>query len=68
MKQTLKLFYNFIIAASYVIAIVGSIMLGLYLLFFYDKTPSVIVEIVALFSLGIFIIVQSIRLIKLKHK
>jgi len=68
MKQALKPFYNFIIVVSYVIAVVGSILLGLYLLFFYKKSTVIIVEIVALFSLGIFTIIQGIRLIKLKHK
>ena len=68
MKQTLKPFYNFIIAISYAITIIGSITLGLYLLSLEQKGVIDIIAIIALFGLALFTVLQGIRFIKLKMK
>jgi hypothetical membrane protein len=68
MKQALKPLYNFIIAISYVVTIIGSITLAFYLLSFEQKGVTEIIAIIALFSLALFTVLQGIRLIKLKMK
>ena len=72
MKKPVKLLYNIIIWISYILTVVFSIILGLYLLYYYPKTSLTMAGAIGFFFLAIFTATNGIRIIKInlkkKHK
>ncbi len=72
MKKPVKLLYNIIIWISYILTVVFSIILGLYLLYYGPRTALTMAGIIGFFFLAIFTATNGIRIMKInlkkKHK
>lgn len=68
MKKSIKPLYNITIWISYILTVIFSTILGLYLLYYGQKTALTMAGAIGFFFLATFTTINGIRIIKMNLK